>query len=214
MKFETEMHRQRFRLGIVCGLLPICCLVFGLFGEFRGINYQHWYTSISATYFANSNACMIGALSLCSFFLFTYTGYDLPPDHNKWYHLGDKKLTRISAISAFMVLAFPCSAEGSGEYLGLMALASNISNTIHSIAAATLFTSFALMILTQFTKGTHKRRNVIYHICGTLMIIFILFIGISSMIGLPGYMTMVCEFVILEAFAVAWIIKSGVFPKI
>ena len=77
MKFETQTHYQRFMLGVICGLLPIACLIFGLLGQITGINYPNWYVSISATYFANSNMCMIGALCLCAFFLFTYQGYDL-----------------------------------------------------------------------------------------------------------------------------------------
>ena len=38
MKFETQTHYQRFMLGIICGLLPIACLLFGMLGQFRGIN--------------------------------------------------------------------------------------------------------------------------------------------------------------------------------
>ena len=75
MTFETQTHYQRFMLGIICGLLPVACLLFGLLGEIRGINYPCWYNSISATYFSNGNMCMIGALCLCAFFLFTYQGY-------------------------------------------------------------------------------------------------------------------------------------------
>jgi hypothetical protein len=38
-------------------------------------------------------------------------------------------------------------------------------------------------------------------------------IGLGAFLGLPGYTTMICETVLLEAFAVAWIIKSGFFSK-
>ena len=34
---------------------------------------------------------------------------------------------------------------------------------------------------------------------------------VSYFLPLPSYMTMVYEFILLEAFAVAWIVKSGVF---
>ena len=69
MKFESQVHYQRFMLGAICGLLPLLCVLFGLFGEVRGINHPGWYNSISATYFSNGNMCMIGALCLCAFFL-------------------------------------------------------------------------------------------------------------------------------------------------
>ena len=203
MKFETQTHYQRFMLGIICGLLPIACLVFGLLGEIRGINYPQWYNSISATYFANSNMCMIGALSLCAFFLFTYKGYDL----------GDRAYTLVAAVSALLIVACPCAAAPM-DYMGLLALPTKLSDIIHMVAAIALFGSFALMTLTQFTKGNHKRRNAIYRICGWAMLAFMAVVALASVFDWPGYMTMICEAGMLWAFSLAWIVKSGVFPKI
>lgn len=199
-KFETQTHFQRFMLGIICGLLPVACLLFGVLGEIRGINYPEWYNSISATYFSNGNMCMIGSLCLCSFFLFTYKGHDL----------GDRAYTLVSAVSALLIVACPCGAAPM-EYMGLLALPQNVSDFIHMIAAIALFGSFALMTLTQFTKGNHKRRNTIYRICGWTMLAFMAVVGLATIFDWPGYMTMVCETGMLWAFSVAWIIKSGVF---
>lgn len=228
MKFETQTHYQRFMLGIICGLLPIGCLLFGLFGAYRGINYPGWYESISATYFANSNSCMIVALGLCSFFLFTYQGYvDAKEDEKRTllqrirkaltpkelFRLTDRKLTLVAAVSALLIVACPCAAAPV-DYMGLLALPTNVSDIIHMVAAIALFGCFALMTLTQFPKGGHKRRNAIYRICGWTMLAFMALVGISTIAGLPGYMTMICEAGMLWAFSVAWIIKSGVFPKV
>lgn len=204
-KFESQTHRQRFALGLICGLLPIACLLFGFLGELRGINPPGWYNSISATYFANSSPCMIVALGLCSFFFFTYKGYD------RW----DRVYTIISSISALLIVAFPCTTGTSQDYLGVFACPAHTSNVIHGIAAAILFGCFALMILFQFTKGSHKRRNPIYRICGSIILGAMLATGITFFIpDAPGYTTMIYEFFMLEAFAVAWLIKSGVFPAI
>lgn len=203
MKFETQTHYQRFMLGIICGLLPVACLLFGLLGAARGINYPEWYNSISATYFSNGNMCMIGALCLCSFFLFTYKGYDL----------GDRAFTLVAAVSALLIVACPCAAAPM-DYMGLFALPAKISDFIHMVAAVILFGSFALMTLTQFPKGTHKRRNTIYRICGAIMLVFMAVVAMAAVFDWPGYMTMICEAGMLEAFAVAWIIKSGVCPKL
>lgn len=204
-KFESQTHRQRFALGLICGLLPIACLAFGLLGELKGINPDGWYNSISATYYANSKMCMIVDLGLCSFFLFTYKGYDL----------GDRIYTAISAVSSFLIVAFPCTTSASPDYIGLFACTAPVSNVIHGIAAAALFGCFALMILTQFTKGSHKRRNLIYRICGSIILAAMLATGVTFLIpNAPGYTTMIYEFFMLEAFAVAWLIKSGVFPSI
>jgi hypothetical protein len=200
MKFESTTHYQRFMLGIICGLLPVGCVLFGLLGELTGINYPGWYNSISATYFCNANMCMIGALCLCAFFLFTYKGYDL----------GDRVFTMIAAVSALLVVACPCDAIPS-ENLGLFALPAKISSAIHDVAASVLFIAFALMILTQFTKGNHKRNNTIYRICGWTMVAVMALVVAGRFFNQPAYMTMVYEFILLEAFAVAWIVKSGVF---
>lgn len=203
MKFETQTHYQRFMLGIICGLLPITCLLFGLLGHFHGINYPEWYNSISATYFANSNMCMVGALCLCSFFLFTYKGYDL----------GDRVYTLVAAVSALLIVACPCAAAPM-DYMGLLALPTKLSDAVHMAAAIALFGSFALMTLTQFTKGKRKRRNAIYRICGAIMLALMAVVALASVFDWPGYMTMICEAGMLEAFALAWIVKSGVFPQI
>lgn len=228
MRFESQTHYQRFMLGIICGLLPVACLLFGLLGEIRGINYHGWYNSISATYFSNGNMCMIGALCLCSFFLFTYQGYEDAKEDRKltllqrirkaltpkeFFRLTDRKLTLVAAVSALLIVACPCAAAPV-EYMGLFALPTKLSDTIHMAAAITLFGSFALMTLTQFTKGSHKRRNTIYRICGWTMLVFMAIVGLSAPFNFPGYMTMICETAMLWAFALAWIVKSGVFPKI
>ena len=131
-----------------------------------------------------------------------------------FFRLTDRTLTLLAAVSALFIVACPCAAKGSGEYLGLFALPSKVSDIMHSIFAAILFLSFALMILTQFTKGGHKRRNIIYYICGTIMLVAMAVLVVFAFIDSIPYMTMICEFIMLEAFAVAWIIKSGVFPKI
>ena len=202
MKFESTTHYQRFMLGVICGLLPIGCFVFGLLGEWTGINYPGWYNSISATYFCNSNMCMSGSLCLCAFFLFTYKGYDL----------GDRVLTTIAAVSALLIVACPTTASPA-DYLGLFALPSKTSGTIHDVSAAVLFVAFALMILTQFTKGNQKRNNTIYRICGWVMVGVMGLIVVGKFFPQPAYMIMVYEFILLEAFAVAWIVKSGVLNK-
>ena len=197
IKFESQLHVQRLVLGMLCGLLPICCLLFGLFGA--DTNPTNWWHSISATYYASSCVWMIGSLVLASFFFLTYSGYDTY----------DKVLTRISSVAAISIVVFPCYMQGFTN-VGLFALPVNISGTIHNIAAATLFISFALMILTQFTKGKDRKRNLIYGACGSVIILFMLNQVITTLVDAPGYWTMINEFFMLEAFAVAWITKSRV----
>ena len=86
-------------------------------------------------------------------------------------------------------------------------LPTELSSTIHNISAAILFTAFAAIILTQFTKGQDKKRNIVYYICGSIIVLAMISQAITGTIGI-GWMTIVNEFFMLEAFAVAWIVKS------
>lgn len=197
INFESTMHRQRFVLGIICGLLPICCVLFGLFGA--SVNLPGWWYSISDTYYATSSPWMIGSLCLASFFFLTYRGYDL----------GDRWFTNLSALTSICIVVFPCS-NNFYDKVGIFQLPSNVSSILHNISAATLFVSFGLMILCRFTKGANKKKNVLYRVCATIIFASVLGIGLTTLLSLPGYMIIVFEFVLLESFAVAWIVKSNV----
>ena len=198
MKITTtsQLHFQRFVLGIICGLLPICCVLFGLIGAEDALLGDAWWHSISATYFSNSQIWMIGSLVLASFFFATYRGYDL----------GDRVLTLISSVSSVCVAIFPCNNQVF-DRCGLFMLPTQVSSVIHNTSAAALFISFAVMILTQFTKGHDKTRNRVYYICGTIIVLGIISQLITAILGI-SWMTLINEFVMLEAFAVAWIVKS------
>lgn len=196
LHFESQLHYQRLVLGVICGLLPVCCILFGLIGADSALLGKEWWYSISATYYANSNIWMIGSLVLASFFFATYKGYD-------W---GDRLLTAVSAVSSLGIVVFPC--WGTFERVGLFMLKNSVSNAVHCVFAALLFISFALMILTQFTKGGDNRRNSVYYVCGNVIVVFMLNQVLSVVLGYPAYWTWINEFVMLEAFAVAWIVKS------
>jgi hypothetical protein len=198
LKLESQLHFQRLVLGIICGLLPICCVLFGLVGADEALLGDAWWHSISATYYSNSQVWMIGSLVLASFFFATYKGYDL----------GDKVLTSIGAISSLCIVIFP-TWNNVYDKCGLFMLPTRLSSTLHNISAAVLFISFAVMILTQFTKGKDKKRNIIYYICGTIIVLAMISQVVTSVLNI-SWMTLINEFFMLEAFAVAWIVKSRV----
>ena len=198
LKFESTVHTQRFALGIICGLLPILCVLFGFISCTTGGNHWALLNSISATYFTNHKIIMIGSLILCSFFLFTYKGYDL----------GDRLFTIVAGIGAFGVAAFPCQTVGVAGNIGLFSLPVKTSHILHIVAAFLVFGSFGLMTLTQFTKGNNTKRNILYRVCGIIMLLALLCLPVSSILSWEGWTTMLFEFIMLEAFAVAWIAKS------
>lgn len=198
LKFENTVHKQRFALGIICGLLPILCTLFGLISCTWGGNPIYILNSISETYYSNHKIIMIISLGLCTFFFATYHGYDL----------GDRIFTILSAIGAIGVAAFPCSSSFyTMKCVGLFSLPIKASNIVHFISAFLVFGSFTLMTLTQFTKGNDATRNKIYYICGVIMALALL--GVIVIPDFPFRM-MILEFIMLEAFSVAWITKSKV----
>ena len=141
LKFENTVHKQRFALGIICGLLPILCTLFGLISCTWGGNPIYILNSISETYYSNHKIIMIISLGLCTFFFATYHGYDL----------GDRIFTILSAIGAIGVAAFPCSSSFyTMKCVGLFSLpikASNIITVFTEICINGLFkaTSFSAL---------------------------------------------------------------------
>lgn len=200
LQFESTVHKQRFSLGILCGLLPILCVLFGFMSCTWGGNPWELLNSISETYYSNHNAIMLIALGLCGFFLFTYEGYDL----------GDRVLTIIAGAGALGVAFFPCESVVSSTHVGLLSLPLFISNILHFTSAGMVFGGFALMTLTQFTKGKDARRNKLYKICGIVMLLALLLVPIKSIFHWPDWTMMLLEFFMLESFSVAWIVKSKV----
>ena len=202
-KWESTLHFQRFMLGVICGLLPILCTVLGVITY--GFDEVYRWSSISITYQSSFAFVMISALTLCTFFLGTYMGYDL----------GDRIFTLLAAIGAVGVVLFPCTFDDSApvlawsSFLGFIPPA--VSDILHYISAGLVFGSFALMILTQFTKGKQAKKNKLYRICGWIMVAAIICLVVSGFIlSAPGWLTMLYEFIMLEAFSVAFLVKSGV----
>ncbi|MDO4190825.1 MAG: hypothetical protein Q4D14_03940 [Bacteroidales bacterium] len=204
---KTLLKHHRKLLGVLCALLAPLCLLFGLFGW--NTNNPEWYYSISATYYTNSQMLMIGLLVSTSVYFFSYRGYDFL----------DRLLTTLSAISALGIVAFPCKCAGCPDFVGLFSIPSGVSHIIHSVFAAVLFTSFALMILIQFTKGKDNptpqklKRDRVYRICGWTIVAFELSQAVTALVGIRWF-TVINEAVMLLAFSVAWLVKGEAFKAL
>ena len=198
---KETMLLQRKILGILCAVLTPSCILFGLLGD----NLPYWYCSVSATYYANSKICMIGLLAATSVFFFSYKGYD-------WK---DRLLSCIQAVAALGVIVFPCSTPMAPERTGLFNLSVNTSHIFHCISACTLFFAFATNIMFLFTLGNNtneqkRKRNIIYRVCGGIIYAICLWELVAGFLPIPQWfpLTMIDETIMLEAFAVAWLVKS------
>ena len=209
MNDKILLNHQRKALGILCALLAPLCLGFGLFG--LNTNAEHWWYSISATYYANSKMFLIGLLFTIFIYFLSYKGYDLL----------DRISTIVAAIASIMIVAFPCNCPGAGELVGIFNIPVNISAIVHNISAAILFTDFAFMICFAFTKTSgemtkeKKTRNTIYYVCAGIIVLFEIWQLITALIDFfEGYWTIINEFIMLLAFSFAWLTKGGMFKKL
>lgn len=204
----NSMLYQRRMLGLMCALLAPSAVLFGLFG--KDTNPPHWYKSISETFFANSNICMIGLLFSTAVFFLSYRGYD-------WR---DRVMSIAQAITCLGVIVFPIYTIGAPDYLGLFNLSAKTSSILHYISSFVLFFCFGINILFLFTlsgnemTGAKKVRNMIYRICGigilVGLVLQLLYSLTSFFSWIPDWFpfTMINEFFMLEFFAFAWIVKS------
>lgn len=208
MEVEVKSYIfQRKMLGILCGLLPLACVLFGLIGIEQ--NYPGWYKSISATYYASSKICMIGLLFTSSVFFISYKGYD-------WR---DRLLSVIQAVSSMFVIVFPCSTPMAPSTVGLFNLPIETSDIIHCVSAGVLFVAYGVNIFFLFTLGNSdtegkQKRNMVYRVCGIIIFAFCLIQALTLtplFEWVPDWfpLTWFNELFMLEAFAVAWLVKAG-----
>lgn len=204
---HKSMCAQRRILSILCLLLAPTCIVFGLFG--KTTNVGGWWKSISATFFCNSNILMIGLLVAISVYFFSYKGYDIR----------DRICSIIEGISSLGIVCFPCNnIVDVPERIGLFNLPNSISMKIHCTFAGILFITFGINLLFLFTLSSanptkeKKVRNVIYRVCGIIILVFSVFQGVTSTMWkwYPNWYpnTLVNEFVMLLAFGIAYLVKS------
>jgi len=206
----------RKAVGILGMALPVALLI-GFFIFDAGCDFP---PSISHFYYTDLGNLFVGTLCAVSLFLFSYNGHDK----------GDKVTAKIAGSFALLVAIFPTNF---GEYtstscIRMSQLESNVSNAIHYISAALLFSSFAYFSLVQFTKTNKpgrpsvakRTRNNIYKICGWVIVVCI--VGIIGIYWLPVDLyrkirflkpTFTLETIALLAFGFSWLIKGNTFFK-
>lgn len=199
---------QKRILGLLGFFLVPCAIGFGLLGDNSAIENPKWWYSISMTYYASSNICMIGVLFSMAVMFLSYIGYNAT----------DKILTTIAGVSAMGIIVFPCGHEGI-EITGLLGLDCDTSFKVHCAFACTMFVTFAILVGYNFTRSgngdnmTHEKklRNKIYYICSGVIIFFMANQVVSACCGYPGYWTLINEAIMLWAFSFAWLVKAEFF---
>ena len=185
--------RLRCLLGWLGLLLP--WIVTALVGYFP--------SSISATWFTNACTAFMIILGSASILLICYKGYQVIDDI----------LLTCSGVFGLGVCLFPCYVDGAPARYGTFMLPGNVSDIIHTICAALLFTLLAVNSFFLFTKTDDKNnmtnkkkiRNIIYRVCGIGMV------AVYLMFLLPDFYIKVwlIETIALFFFGVSWLTKAN-----
>lgn len=196
---SSMLHRNV--LGALGMLLPVFSIIGGLFVRNKP---ESWWYSISVTYYITPALPII--LGACGIFLLCYRSYEKI----------DTIINILSGIFAFGVVLFPCENPYGIEYVGYFQIPVGVSNVIHCACAMLLFASLAYNIGWLFTRGNNELNNRIYRICSWVMIgIMAVFVILSIArvcgAGIPEYLTMIVEALLLLIFGFAWLVKGRLF---
>ncbi|HEX6170843.1 MAG TPA: hypothetical protein VFZ33_14180 [Chitinophagaceae bacterium] len=202
----------RKSVGLLGILLPLV-LIFGV--KFI-TNCNILQDSISDYYYTKMGHYMTGTLCAVSLFMFSYRGY------------GPKDLWagRSASVFALCVAFFPCSNYHPLSECKVLELKGNdVINLIHFGSAACLFLILSFFCLFLFTKSSghptnrKKQRNVVYKICGIIILVSIILIFLYSVIPavhelFKAYKPIFwLETLSLLAFGFSWLTKGeGLLP--
>lgn len=188
-----DYRALRLMIGIIALVLPVLvCL-----------RSSTPLSSISASYYTESRDTFVGLLFFVAAFLFAYNGHTAT---EMW-------VSSVACLAAIVVATFPTACDNC---------ASNTIGTIHYVGAATLFSIlayfclFAFRVNTKGQPGKKKRRDVVYRICGWLIVACLL-VALVSKFTVPEQtlvnlrVTLIIEWVALWAFGFAWLVAGKTF---
>jgi hypothetical protein len=202
---------MRRLIGILGISLPFIVVIGGFTQGGPGLQ-----GSISGYYYTNMRDLFVGILSGVALFLMSYRGYEKIDDI----------VANMSGIFALGIIFFPTAMySGKVVRVGLFLIDDNISEVIHLTFGALFFLALAFNSLFLFTRRhpgvmgkEKKRRNVIYRVCGIVMILAIVCVAIYT-ISLRGtfvaaiYPVLMLESVASFAFGISWLVKGNTLFK-
>jgi len=172
--------------------------------------------SISHYYYTNMREVFVGILCAVALFLFSYRGFSRI----------DSISSNIAGFFALGIALFPTNllcVKDTNECYPCEADVISLTNipfhsTIHLSCAALFFITLSLVSIFLFTKSKHspqhqtpekKKRNVVYVVCGIVMLVSIAVIGLHFLLGKKETkLVFVFETTALLAFGVSWLTKG------
>ena len=215
-------QKLRAFIGITGLSLPVIA-VLGCF--LFGAGIYSWQISISHYYYSMMHIAFVSILCVLGGFLITYKG------KNRW----ESRLSNWAGFFAVCIAAFPTAfsgfqpqQDGKNQYLKLINEVTEFWGSMHFVFASALFICFIIFCLYFFQKPDadyqgdelvkFKRRKLIYKICGWVIIISIILIGLFNFViepekGFFVYSTFIFETTALWAFGTAWLVKGSAVLK-
>lgn len=199
---DLSDHSHRQLIGYIGLVLPLLLILMVLIRD--GGEQWSCLDSISAYYYTGAVAAFVGMLVSLALFLITYRGYK-----NKYYR-ADRAAGVTAGIAALGVAIFPTEAPACVAGLPWWR---PITGYLHYGSAIVLFSMFALYALWLFritpdkkqVPPGKKRRNLVYLICGVVIVISMVWAGVA---GLRGGSIFLPESFALVAFAISWLVKG------
>lgn len=193
------------------GILGISLPIILVIGSIVCGDCQEIQSSISSYYYTNMRNIFVGIICAVAFFLFSYKGYDRRDDM-----AGD-----LACLFALGVAFFPTSITEPLSNCIPEPVDTKLLNKIHFISAALFFLTLSYFSLVLFTKGSSnptgkkKERNMLYRICGYVMISSIAMIALYCWV-LEEYFPVLHKFdpifwlevIALWAFGISWLTKG------
>lgn len=200
------------------GLLGMSLPPLLVFSLYLSNNVNHTLESISHYYFTRVGSIFVLIIGVIGIFLIVYKGYALI----------DSLISVLAGVAALVVVLFPTSnlsevcQDADMLYAVTILQEWPFQEKLHYIAAAVFLGCLAYMSLFLFTK-THPNgkkttnklwRNGIYIFFGSLMVValLVIFAGFSNIIDKVWFkehcMTFWMEFVAVESFGIAWLVKG------
>jgi hypothetical protein len=147
--------------------------------------------------------------------LFSYNGYDKQDDI----------VCTVAGVFALGICLFSCNTEDlitrlpqfAFDRVGTFQIVPNISGLLHNICAAGFFGLLSYNSLFLFTKSgeimteNKKKRNIIFRVCGTGMIVSFLAVVPVSIFNWWGGVWVI-EAIALAFFGISWLTKADCYP--
>lgn len=190
-------------VGIIAVLLP-ATLVVGT-AVFGGEGLQG---SISSYYYTSMGNVFVGSLCALAVFFLSYNYRPLASFER------DSTLSRFASAAALGVALLPTTSDKVAASAGQKDVA-----LVHLLCAGALFILLAYFSLflftrtdrTQPTTPAKSRRNVLYRICGGLIVASILSVVVSNLVKPPSgwHVLFWLESIAVVAFGISWLVKGG-----